>query len=248
MKTVPQHVELLRYTPDAVGIMEEAGKTCRKANAGLGKAAEFLRGIFKSGHHTILEHAYATFRVTCSRGVSHEFVRHRLMVFSQESSRWCDYTKDKFDNQISVVAPPFENPEDLADFIAGCEESERRYFRMKERKCPTEFARGVLPTDLKTEFVVTANLREWCLFLRQRYYGLTGRPHPMMLEVSGMIREALRKIVCPELFDLLDREARRISLTEKIIGLVKGLRDNRDDPGQFVDDLASTYGEYEEAA
>jgi thymidylate synthase (FAD) len=229
--------------------MEEAGKTCRKANAGLGKAAEFLRGVFKSGHHTILEHAGASFRVTCSRGVSHEFVRHRLMVFSQESSRWCDYTKDKFDNQISVVMPPFDNADDVRDFVEGCEFVEKCYQRMKARKCPTEFARGVLPTDLKTEFVVTANLREWCLFLRQRYYGLTGRPHPMMLEVSTMIRQLLMD-ACPELFEQLDREARRITLIDKLIAKVKDMcgRLNQPEANNDVLDIAAIYEEYEEAA
>jgi thymidylate synthase (FAD) len=246
MKIVPQHVELLRFTQDATGIMEEAGRTCRKSDCGVGTAAKFIRGLFKSGHHTILEHASATFRVTCSRGVSHEFVRHRIMVFSQESTRYCDYTKDKHDNEIKVVCPPFENEEDRADFIAACEESERRYRSMRARGCKPELARGCLPTDLKTEFVVTANLREWCLFLRQRYYGLTGRPHPQMLEVATEIRRLLMQ-ACPEVFELLDREARCLTLTDKLIGLIKGLRDNRDDPGQFVDELCGVYDEYEKS-
>jgi len=229
--------------------MEEAGRTCRKSDCGVGTAAKFIRGLFKSGHHTILEHAVASFRVTCSRGVSHEFVRHRLMVFSQESTRYCDYTKDKHDNEIKVICPPFDNDEDREDFIASCEESERRYQKMRARGCKPELARSVLPTDLKTEFVVTANLREWCLFLRQRYYGLTGRPHPMMLEVSTMIR-ALLMSGCPEVFDVLDREARRISLTEKILAKVKDMCDhlNQVEANNDILDIASLYEEYEEAA
>jgi len=252
MKIVPQSATLLHITPDAAKLMEEAGRTCYQTSWAVkpNSAAGFVKMIFNRGHHTILEHATATFRVVCSRGVSHEFVRHRLMVYSQESTRFCNYAGDRFGNEIKVVIPPFENHEDEDDFLLVCKTAEAAYLRMIERKCPPEFARGCLPTDLKTEFVVTANLREWCLFLRQRYYGLTGKPHPMMKEISTLIRQALME-KAPEVFTLLDNEAKKISLAEKLVALVKDLRDKyRADPlwprGKTLDNLAAIYDEYEE--
>lgn len=93
---------------------------------------------------------------------------------------------------------------------------------MTERKTRPELARSVLPTCLKTEFVVTANLREWCLFLRQRYYGLTGKPHPQMLEISTLIQKELRE-KSPDVFELLDREIKSKTLFDSVLEAARQL-------------------------
>jgi len=247
MQLIPQSVTLLYLTPDGVALMEVAGRTCYATTWKIepGSARKFVQMIFRRGHHTILEHCTATFCVVCDRGVSHEFVRHRLMTFSQESTRFCNYSGDRFGKEIKVVLPPGLTEEDERDWREAMAQSERSYLRMTDRKTPPEIARSVLPQSLKTEFVVTANLREWALFLRQRYYGLTGKPHPQMHEVATYIRnELLAK--CPDVFEQVDREAKRIGLVEKILGFVKDLRDCVIDPAPEIQRVKDAYNEYEE--
>jgi len=136
----------------------------------------------------------------CWSGNSHEFVRHRLASYSQESSRYCNYSKAKFGGEITVIEPP-----GLAEMGTGfnrdqwrlsVETAERCYLNMIEHGCKPEIARSVLPTCLKTEFVVTANFREWLHFIKLR---TSPKAHPQMREVAGLIRDLL-VIECPEVF------------------------------------------------
>ena len=130
-----------------------------------------------------------TIKFTCDRGVSHEFVRHRPASFAQESTRYCNYSHDKFGNEITFIKPPFwdlkvDGNGDLWRYI--CEESEKMYFTMLKEGATPEQARSILPNSLKTELIITATEEEWQHIVNLRYHGTTGKPHPQMKEVMDI--------------------------------------------------------------
>lgn len=173
MKIVNQSIEVLTKTPyeDAVSLVEEAGRTCYKSETkGTVEGAEkFIRGIIKSGHESVIEHFTITVRVITDRGTTHQIVRHRLASYSQESTRYCNYSKDKFGNEITVIKPNFnEDSLNYKNWKACCEDSEIAYLHLLGDGATPEQARAVLPTCLKTELVMTMNAREWRHFLKMR--------------------------------------------------------------------------------
>jgi thymidylate synthase ThyX len=135
----------------------------------------------------------------CWSGNSHEIVRHRIASYSQESTRYCNYSKEKFGAEISVVQPPGLSNDAYGEWKASCERAEAAYSRMvsDNMAVPPQIARSVLPTCLKTEIVMSANFREWRHFLKLR---TSKAAHPQMQEVAGMIRRILVE-QCPEVFD-----------------------------------------------
>lgn len=173
MKIVDQSIEVLTKTPyeDAVRLVEEAGRTCYKSETkGTVEGAEkFIRGIIKRGHESVIEHFTITVRVITDRGTTHQIVRHRLASYSQESTRYCNYSKDKFGNEITVIKPSFnEDSLNYKNWKACCEDSEIAYLHLLGDGATPEQARAVLPTCLKTELVMTMNAREWRHFLKMR--------------------------------------------------------------------------------
>uniref|UniRef100_A0A6H1Z7T7 Putative thymidylate synthase n=1 Tax=viral metagenome TaxID=1070528 RepID=A0A6H1Z7T7_9ZZZZ len=190
MRIVKQSVELESITPNAVQLIERAGRTCYKSEDRVtdDSAEAFVKMILKRGHHSVIEHAaQASFRVICDRGVSHEFVRHRLMSFSQESTRYCNYAKGKFGGEIAVIELGFTG--DMRRVWEGAMlAAETAYLSLVEAGAPPQFARSVLPTCLKTELVATANFREWRHFLKLR---TAPAAHPQMREVAYMIADIL---------------------------------------------------------
>ena len=131
----------------------------------------------------IKTHASQTVRFTVDRGISHELVRHREASFSQESTRYCNYSKDKFGNEITVIKPCFwdENSELYAIWKNSMFECEESYFRLLGKGASPQEARSVLPTELKTEVVMTTNLAGWDNFFKQR---TSPAAHPQMREVA----------------------------------------------------------------
>lgn len=113
-------------------------------------------------------HQRVTMRLTTDRGVTHELVRHRLASFSQESTRYCNYAKEKFGNEITVIRPVELSPGSEAVWTAAMEESERAYFAMLREGATPQIARAVLPNSLKTEICITASLAEWKLIFALR--------------------------------------------------------------------------------
>ena len=122
------------------------------------------------------------------RGFSHEFVRHRVASFAQESTRYCNYSKDKFGNEITVIEPCFWNskPEAYNVWKNICQDCETVYFNLLRGGSTPQEARTVLPNSLKTEIVVTATEKEWQHIVNLRYLGTTGTPHPQMKEVMSL--------------------------------------------------------------
>lgn len=153
----------LSNTTDYFRIAEGA-RTCYKSKgSGLESDKRLISSCFDNGHHSVLEHSSVTVRFVCDRGTSHELVRHRLASYSQESTRYCNYSKDKFGSEITVVKPVRIHEDSMEYYIwqKQCESAEKAYFDLLDLGVTPENARSVLPTSLKTEVVVTANLREW---------------------------------------------------------------------------------------
>lgn len=184
----PEYDELLQK-------IERIGRTCYKSEdkIGIGSAEKFVNRLIASGHESVIEHGSITVRVICDRGVSHEIVRHRLASYSQESSRYCNYTADKFGNEITVIDIATGFQYDLSDqkdvnkyriWTQAMLDAEKHYFEMIEAGAKPEEARSVLPNSTKTEIVMTMNLREWRHFFRMR---CSSRAHPQIIEVSKMI-------------------------------------------------------------
>jgi thymidylate synthase (FAD) len=144
--------------------------------------------IDKASDDTLFQHLTHTILFTCDRGVSHELVRHRPCSFAQESTRYCNYSMDKYDNNITVIEPFFfvDNPKLYDSWLQACLASEKAYLDLIENGASAQQARSVLPNSLKTEIIVTTTEKEWQHIINLRYHGTTGAPHPQMHEVMKM--------------------------------------------------------------
>lgn len=203
MKIINPHVEII--TPlDVQTVLqhiERCGRVCYKSEDKITdtSAAAFVAGIIKRGHEAVLEHFNITVKFVCDRGVSHEIVRHRLASYCQESTRYCNYSKDGFGNEITVIKPIYltESTPGWDIWRDACRCAEDAYFDLLNFGCSPQEARAVLPNSLKTEVVMTANLREWRYFFKLR----TAQPaHPQMREVAGMLLQQMREML-PGIFD-----------------------------------------------
>lgn len=180
--------------------IETVARTCYKSEAKQGSdTKQFVRALISRGHEAMLEHCSFSVKFIVDRGISHELVRHRVASFAQESTRYCNYSQDKFGNEITVIAPPLRG-EAFAMWKQACELIEKAYFLLLDLGYKPEIARSVLPNSLKTEIVMTANLREWRHFFKLRASGVTGKPHPQMLEVTLPLLIELKKKI-PVIFD-----------------------------------------------
>lgn len=181
--------------------LEECGRVCYKSEGKIseGSAEKFCNGIIGRGHEAVLEHCVFTVKFIVDRGISHEIVRHRLASYCQESTRYCNYSKGQFGGEITVIEPCFLEPgtDGYRIWKEGCEAAERAYFGLLEWGCTPQEARDVLPTSLKTEVVMTANIREWRHFFRLR---CSKAAHPQIREVATQLLELVHEKI-PVLFD-----------------------------------------------
>lgn len=174
--------------------IEAVARTCYKSEDKITSDSYIgmIKGLIKRGHEAMLEHGSVTVKFVCDRGVSHELVRHRLASFAQESTRYCNYSQDKFGNELKFIWPCFfgeYNEKNTAQKSAkawqmAMLEAERRYFEMLGCGCTPQEARSVLPNSIKTEVVMTANFREWRHFFKLRALRETGPAHPQMEELA----------------------------------------------------------------
>jgi thymidylate synthase (FAD) len=144
---------------------------------------DFLKSKLKLGHESIIEHEKVTVMFIIDRGISHEIVRHRIAAYSQESTRYCRYSQDKFGNEISVIEPYFflDDEPSYKQWKDACEAAEQSYMALLQAGRSAQEARSVLPNSLKTEIVVTYNMREWRHFFRLR---CDPAAHPQMRQVA----------------------------------------------------------------
>lgn len=182
-------------------------RTCYKSNTPENFEAqkEFVRKLIRDGHEAMIEHVNLSVKFICDRGISHELVRHRLASFAQESTRYCNYNKDRFDNEITVIEPSFFE-EDETTYMAwknSCETAERAYLFMNEQGLKPQEARSILPNSLKTEIWVTANIREWRNILKLR---TAPNAHPQMRELMCPLLDEFKKNLEPFFFDISYKE------------------------------------------
>ena len=181
--------------------LEQCGRVCYKSEAKIAEnsAPVFVANIIKRGHEAVLEHCSFTVKFICDRGVSHEIVRHRLASYCQESTCYCNYGKDGFGNEITVIRPLFlkEGTTAWSVWEEACQYAENSYFDMLTFGCTPQEARSILPNSLKTEVVMTANIREWRHFLKLR---CSSAAHPQMREVALILLEKVHKLI-PVCFD-----------------------------------------------
>lgn len=168
--------------------IESCGRVCYKSEDKITpeSAAKFVAGIIKRGHEAVLEHAYLTVKFICDRGVTHEIVRHRLANYCQESTRYCNYSQDKFGNEITFIEPCFwkDPSNEYGLWKCACQNAEDMYFGLIKLGATPQEARSVLPNSLKTELVMTANIREWRHFFKLR---CSSAAHPQMREIASMV-------------------------------------------------------------
>ncbi len=153
------HVELIAVTPDCEQVIEQAGRTCYQSGSriGPGSEAEFIPKVIDNGHHSVLEHAYATFRVTgVSRSFTHQLVRHRLCAFSQRSQQYVDEKNFTYVEPKSIA----EHPEAHRLFEKFMAEAKHAYGKLQKMGIKNEDARFLLPNAVQSEIVISANLRE----------------------------------------------------------------------------------------
>lgn len=202
MRIIKPSIEILTPIDDATVMkhIEMCGRVCYKSEGKITdtSADSFIAGIIKRGHEAVVEHYNITVKFICDRGVSHEIVRHRLASYCQESTRYCNYSKDDFGKEITVIKPCFMEPGTVSwDFWKeACEVAESSYFDLLEFGCTPQEARTVLPNSLKTEVVMTANVREWRHFLKLR---TAPAAHPQMREVADMVLVEFQRMM-PILF------------------------------------------------
>ena len=208
MKIINASTEILTpITGDELRQIEYAGRTCYKSEDKItdDTAKKFVENLIKRGHEAMLEHSSLSVKFICDRGVSHELVRHRLASFAQESTRYCNYSQDKFGKELIFIKPKFfkEGTDSYKYWENAMADAEICYFSMLDFGCTPQEARSVLPNSIKTEVVMTANYREWRHFFWLRAARKTGPAHPQMeeltvpllYEVSGLIPVVFDDIV-----------------------------------------------------
>ena len=195
--------------------IEKIGRVCYKSEDYITEdgesARKFVAMLIRNGHEAMIEHSFFSVKFTVDRGVSHELVRHRIASFAQESTRYCNYAKDKFgaecafidlepgimlDNKMKKMSGE-EIALVMAEWTSAMEDAERHYMRLLELGATPQIARAVLPNSTKTEITVSANYREWRNFFKLR---VPADVHPQMREVTIPLLRELKGMI-PVIFD-----------------------------------------------
>ena len=192
--------------------IEKIARVCYKSeNAINDKSAEkIIKSLIKNKHDAMLEHYSFSVKFIVDRGVSHEIVRHRMASYAQESTRYCNYGG----TGVTFIEPCYLSAEKscddnarraakYVDWVTSCKAAEEAYINMLNRGATPQEARAVLPNSTKTEIVMTANLREWRHFFKLRACGVTGKPHPQMLEVAVPLLNEMKTLL-PVIFGDLE--------------------------------------------
>jgi thymidylate synthase (FAD) len=223
MKLVKASFKILTpiHRNEILAAIERAGRTCYKSEDSITEesANKFVQMLINRGHESVLEHQSISVLVVCDRGVSHELVRHRIASFSQESTRYCNYSKKQFGKECTFIIPEWLDMNEghykytamgwqngcvvlpdlpaLNYFMDVLDDAEHAYFDLLEWGWTPQQARSVLPNALKTEIVITANLREWRTIFKQR---TSSAAHPQMREIMIPLLKELQSNL-PIIFD-----------------------------------------------
>lgn len=199
MKIIPASYEILTQRNDDLYLrnIERIARVCYKSESRMtdsnASAIDLIGKLMANGHEAMIEHSQFSVLFTVDRGVSHELVRHRLASFAQESTRYCNYSQDKFGNELTFIKPCYlaEGSRGMECWMSAMEEAEKAYFDMLEMSFTPQEARAVLPNSLKTDIVVTANYREWRHIFRLR---TSRNAHPQMREVMIPLYKEIREV------------------------------------------------------
>lgn len=191
-------VELLSITPNIETVIEEAGRTCYQSHDKIseGSTGRFIKMIIKSGHESVLEHGYATFRISgISRACSHQLVRHRLAVYSQESQRYVKMDEEGF----HYICPPSlldgfnvkdhsRKEQVYSEYHRLMDDIREWYNKAIEAGIKAEDARFILPNACCTEIVMSCNMREWRHIFKERLSPAA------QWEIRDMCKDILKKL------------------------------------------------------
>ena len=217
MKIIKPYTEILTNinSKELLEKIELCGRVCYKSENRIKEdsAEKFIANLIKRGHEAVLEHASITVRFVVDRGVSHEIVRHRLASYCQESTRYCNYTKEDFGTEITFIEPEYleQGTDGWYYWKKSCQQAEWAYFKMLDWGCTPEEVRAVLPNSLKTELIMTANIREWRHFLKLR---TANAAHPQMKEVARPLLNKFKQLM-PILFDDITYESEEVNLNDR---------------------------------
>lgn len=212
MKVIDPSVKLMRDFDgeEIMHFIEKCGRICYQSENNITKdsAEKFIRSLIKNGHESVLEHFSCTFKIICDRGVMSELTRHRICSFSVESTRFCDYkSREKFSSELTFIRPCFWEEDSLPykSWLSAAAYAEEIYLGCREIGNPPEQARSILPNSLKTEMIMTANLREWRTILKLR---TAKRAHPQMRQIAFMILNILNEKL-PVVFEDINYDRKR---------------------------------------
>lgn len=184
--------------------IERIGRVCYKSEDYITPSScmQFVHRAILRGHESIIEHEKVTVKFIVDRGVLAELTRHRLCSFSAESTRYVNYAHDKCGNEVTVIEPFFfvDKPDLFLCWRRACQHAESAYIDLVNSGASPQEARSVLPNSLKTEVVVTANMREWRHILRLR---CSKTAHPQMRQVMIPLLLYFQEHI-PVLFDDID--------------------------------------------
>lgn len=165
--------------------IEMVARTCYKSENVITSDSyeRFVKMLVMNEHEAMLEHSMVTVKFIVDRGISHELVRHRNCSYAQESTRYCNYSKDKFGNELTFIQPLFYNGnvKQQTVWTSSMQVVEDNYMYMLENGLTPQDARSILPNSLKTEINVTSNFREWRHFFKVR---TDKAAHPQMREIA----------------------------------------------------------------
>lgn len=200
--------------------IEKIGRVCYKSEGNITEdgesAKKFVKMLINRGHEAMIEHSSLSVKFVVDRGVSHELVRHRIASFAQESTRYVNYSLDKFGNEINVIDirnginldNKMKNMDAntieliINEWLLAMEDAERHYMKMMELGATPQISRSVLPTSTKTEITITANYREWRNFFKLR---TPFDVHPQMREVTIPLLKELKSLIAV-IFDDIEED------------------------------------------
>ncbi len=204
MIELEQSVELIHCTPEPAKMLERIARVCYNSEDRMccdcqdgncpkctARRDKFLGGLKERSHDSVFEHAVACFRLVTDRGITHEFVRHRLASYTQSSTRYI-----KYEDGLPVVRPTFKTAEEESVWRQAMLAAEKAYLDLLAAGVPAQNARDVLPTCTATTLFVTANFREWRHILKLR---MAMGAHPKIRVLAGMIWQTLCPL-CPVYF------------------------------------------------
>lgn len=188
---------------DELRAIELVARTCYKSEYKITEdgesAKKLVQKLIKNGHEAMLEHNILSVRFIVDRGISHELVRHRLASYAQESTRYCNYSSNQFENGIVFIKPCYflEDSIQFSVWKSVMHAAEDAYFLLLYDGYSPQQARCVLPNSLKTEVIMTANYREWRHFFKLR---TAKAAHVQMREVTIPLLKDLKRLI-PIIFD-----------------------------------------------